>query len=296
MFKDVNGMLEKFSDQKSRPKMFKDSQELIAKHNPAETEIPVVDIFTANIILFSYNRPRMLREAILSVLGQTYQRFRIFVMDDGSDIFDPVELIDEFEDERIIPCIAPRMTPEERVDPENTRFADNLNYVIDQIPREDNFLVYLCDDDVLHPNWLAVANYMLYTNPSYHSINGNCYYFYDGENPFKDGREGFLSNITPESQNLDWLIWWQMGTFAMRLTCVDEGVRWSKSRGGHSWDIEYCKSIWEHTASYIHIHAPSVYRREHDNALSYKLGRFHDGAYSEHPMELTPEHVTSPME
>ena len=139
-----------------------------------------------------------------------------------------MELIREFEDERIIPCISPKLTAEERIDPESTRFEDNLNYIIDQIPREDNFITYLCDDDVFHPNWLAVLNYMLYSNPDYHTVNGNCWYFYDGENPFKDGQEGFLSNITPESQKLDWLIFWQMGTFGIRASCVDEGVKWGK--------------------------------------------------------------------
>lgn len=293
MFKGVNDIIPEVN---KHPKMFKDSQELIAKYKAEEVNIPIIKALHANVILFSYNRPRMLREAILSVLGQTYTNFTLWVFDDGSTNFDPEKLIKEFNSPKIVGCFAPQINPEERVNPDSSRWEDNINYILDQIPRDNNFVVYLCDDDVFDPDWLNVVNYMLFTNDSYHTINGMSMYFWDGQNPYKEGKKGFLGNITEKDADVDWLVWWNVGSFGHRMSCVDEGVRWGPSRGGHSWDIEYVKKIWQHAASYLQIDAPSIYRREHDNAMSHKIGRFSDGKYSEAPVKLTVEHVTSPME
>jgi len=78
-----------------------------------------------NIVLLSYNRPRMLKEALLSVLGQSYPNFKIHLLDDGSDIFDPTTLIDEFKDERILLYSFPAMDPRSRAS--SSRVADNIN-------------------------------------------------------------------------------------------------------------------------------------------------------------------------
>jgi glycosyltransferase involved in cell wall biosynthesis len=273
-----------------------DQEVVKAVQNFGEGEIQLVDAFTVNAIIFSYNRPRMLREALLSIKNQTYGKWNAWVVDDGSD-FDVVELIKEFEDERIIPCVAPKLTPEERVDPKSTRFQDNVNYILEQIPKEENLVTYLCDDDIFHPQWFAGINFILDKYKIFHSVNADCFYFWDGQNPFKEGVQGFLSKLEPATPN-DALVWWQIGSFAHLSKCFYEcDIKWAESKkGAHSWDIDYVKKVWNAHPNYIQMQIGSVYRREHANALSHKLGRFSDGAYVLEAQPMKPEHVSGMME
>lgn len=271
-------------------------QEVIRAERKIGDGLSIIEAFTVNVILFSYNRPRMLREAILSVLGQSFQKFYIWVVDDGSD-FDVIELINEFEDARIIACVAPQISAAERIDEKSTRFQDNVNYVLSQIPREGNLITYLCDDDVFHPDWLMTMNYMLNKYPIFHSINSACYYFWDGQNPFKEGEKGFLSELKSPGEK-DMLVWWQVGSFAHLSKCYYEcNVKWTVGRkGAHSWDVEYVKNLWNAHPSYIQMDVPTVYRREHSRALSHILGRFADGSYKCDPRPMEEEDVAGLME
>lgn len=272
--------------------------EWIARHSerkPTGTTKSLV----ANVVLFSYNRPRMLREAIANVLYQTYENLNLWVIDDGSD-FDLEEVAQEFSDERLIIAQAPKIPLSERINPESTRFADNANYVLSQIPKEDNFVVYLCDDDLLHPDWLSICNEGL-AESDYHILTGQTFYFYDGQDAFKQGIQGFPAE--PLEGNIedttDFLVWWQLGGFAHLMTCYyDEAVEWKMGYGNkaHSWDVVYVKQLWKAHASYLLVNAPSVYRREHSNTLSEKLGRKKNGLYGGPPQELTQEAVSGLME
>lgn len=301
------GDIEKFRDRaKQMERVEYDTQndfEYIAKHSGKTSQVLYEPIYEANVILFSYNRPRMLREAMKNVLiDSTYKKVALWLVDDGSDVFDIDDVVKEFSDPRVILCKAPKISLEERINPASERFQDNANYVLSQIPRDNAFVTYLCDDDLYHPDWLSICNQAFVDNSSYHMVNGRVYYFFDGEDILKDGKEGFLSKMheeNPYAEPNDMYIWWQVGSFAHKLDCYwDENVVWGVGRGGaHSWDVEYCKSLWRAHQSYIIVTTPSLYRREHPNTLSARLGRINDeGLYANSPQPLRPEMLKGSME
>lgn len=53
-----------------------------------------------SVIITTYNRANLLKDAIGSVLGQSYQDFELIVVDDHSEE-DPKSVVEEFQDERI---------------------------------------------------------------------------------------------------------------------------------------------------------------------------------------------------
>jgi glycosyltransferase involved in cell wall biosynthesis len=63
--------------------------------SPAPAEQPLV-----SIILSSYNYGRYLRQAVDSVLGQTYEHFELLAVDDGS-ADDSVEILQSYQDVRL---------------------------------------------------------------------------------------------------------------------------------------------------------------------------------------------------
>ena len=56
-----------------------------------------------SIILVTYNRPYFLLQAIQSIVSQTYKKWELIVIDDGSDCENTIKsLVKSFQDERII--------------------------------------------------------------------------------------------------------------------------------------------------------------------------------------------------
>ena len=92
--------------------------------------------------LVTYNRPDMLKEAVHSILRQTYKNFRLIIGNDYIAI--PVT----FQSLEIEPD--PRITIINNE--ENMGEIDNLNYVLNQTVSE--WFSWLCDDDVFHPDFL----------------------------------------------------------------------------------------------------------------------------------------------
>lgn len=91
----------------------------------------------------TYNRKEYLREAIESVLKQTFQDFVIFVFDNSSD-YDVQALLDEFCDDRIALFRAS----------ENIGFARNFDRAL-TYDYDSSYVVIFHDDDVMHPDLLA---------------------------------------------------------------------------------------------------------------------------------------------
>ncbi|MEM1242387.1 MAG: glycosyltransferase family 2 protein [Cyanobacteria bacterium P01_H01_bin.26] len=67
----------------------------MTKHTLANLEMPLI-----SVIIPTYNRPAYLKEAIASVVGQTYPNLEIIVSDDGSDN-SPKPIVDSFQDSRL---------------------------------------------------------------------------------------------------------------------------------------------------------------------------------------------------
>lgn len=90
------------------------------------------------------NRSGWLREAIESVLAQSYKRFVLLVSDNASTD-DTSAVVGSFDDPRV------QYAPVEQ----NIGMTGNLNRLIDLSDTE--FLVLLCDDDALHPDYLSLT-------------------------------------------------------------------------------------------------------------------------------------------
>lgn len=240
----------------------------------------------------------MLREAIENVLTQSLTSTMCWVIDDGSD-FDVMALQEEFDDERLIIAAAPQISIQERTNPDSTRWTTNVNYILAQIPKED-FVVYLCDDDLISPTWMEELHHAYTVNPKTHVVLGDTYWFWDGDDPFETGVKGFrmrMDNPTPEN---DINLWWQAGSFAHRMLCFyDCNVRWRHGYKGraHSYDIQFIDDLLISHPGYLVAPTPSGYRREHDNTLSARMGRVdEEGWYFKTGETLEEEHVKGFME
>lgn len=259
----------------------------------------------ANVVIFSYNRPRMLREAIISVLwNSTHKDVLCWVIDDGSD-FDATELLEEFKDDRLAVIVGEKPTLEQRVN-DGTRFPRNVNSIIEQFDSNE-FVVYLCDDDVIGHKYLEFSSNVFELNPHIHLTSGDAYYFYDGENPYVCGKEGFKyppqMKDSIKKQRTD-LMFWHVGNFSNRTECnLEEGLRWKERNGdAHSWDVDYIQDLNDLHRTNLVYKMPALYRREHENMLSHRLGRLNgdpmleDTYYVFEPKELTEDMVTGMME
>lgn len=226
---------------------------------------------TANILLFSYNRPKMLREAIESVLAQDYGNFNLYIVDDGSDLFDPQDVQAEYADERIICALASQIPLDERV--KKSRLGENANAVIKMVP-ENEPVYYLCDDDLMGAKWLSRSIRAFQQDPLMHVVQGDSWYFDDGhldEAQYGLPTDGYKAMPT---------MFWGTGSFGHRALCSkQEGVWWSDNTFGHSQDTNFIMDLWNTHQDYGYIPTPAVYRREHENTLSNKLGRKTDGKY-----------------
>jgi glycosyltransferase involved in cell wall biosynthesis len=251
-------------------------------------------IMINNVIVMSYNRPRMVREAIGSVLASKAE-IVCWVYDDGSD-FDIRSVIEDIGDNRVVLAVADKVTPEERVRPGSTRWSTNMNWLLSKIP-DGQTITYLCDDDILHPDWLSYADDMLVKNPNLHVVVGDMYYFYDGEDPFEDGRLGFPIEFEEEDGSLT--TWWNLGAFTHRSECFRKcDVKWRKGYKGHphSWDVGYVTDILKYHVGYVKIPVPAMYRREHPDTLSARAGRIEGGYYVRAAEDLSPDYVRGMME
>lgn len=256
----------------------------------------------ANVILISYNRPKMLAEAIASVLNQTHTDLDCWVYDDGSDEFDIYDVVKEFDDDRILICRGPQISKEARIKKHDGRWSTNINNILSKIPKGE-FVLYLCDDDLLHYDWLRNVERGYLESPNTHIILGDLYWFYDGEDPYEVMRKGFLSKIVKDGgdEELGRLkLWWSLGDFAHRSECFfDCGLKWRMGHEGyaHSYDVKFIQEITENHVSHLIAPIPAAFRREHTNTLSYRLGRVdEDGYYYKTGGEMEISNIEGMME
>lgn len=92
----------------------------------------------------TYNRPDLLREAIESVLSQTFSEFRLVISDNASDA-GTRGVVESFTDPRV----------EYNRSNQNVGMVGNFNRIIELADTE--FLMILPDDDLLYPDYLTSA-------------------------------------------------------------------------------------------------------------------------------------------
>ena len=100
-----------------------------------------------DIILSTFNRKRLLKVAIDSILGQTSPDWELFIFDDGSSYDFQKQIIEQYKDPRIHFFQGKKLSPNERYT--KSRISLHNNYLLE---RSNNELVsYLCDDDYYWP-------------------------------------------------------------------------------------------------------------------------------------------------
>lgn len=207
-------------------------------------------------ILLSYNRPRMLNEALASL--RAARPDRVILVDDGSD-FDAAAAVESvFPDFSFVQ--AGLMTLEQRL--VTPRLGHLINRALAMASNElgSDVVAYLCDDDLFHPAWLDAVRAWFDANPGQHWTRGDWYVFDDGSAPD-------LARLCPLDSRL-----LTTGNFAHRTACYrDEGIRWNEtSIACHDdmflWDV----ARFHNTYAIPHCGAIAGWRRLHThNALNY---------------------------
>lgn len=110
------------------------------------------------ILLFYYNRPNLVKNALNSIKENTYNNYKIAFIDDGSDIKGE-EIINEFYkndfNNKII-FYNTNDTKEEKIKRGGSIFGMYANTAIEEL--KSDIIIMLCDDDALTPNYLFDLN------------------------------------------------------------------------------------------------------------------------------------------
>lgn len=178
------------------------------------------------VLVLSYNRPRMLREALASIKDAD----EVIVCDDGSD-FDVAALVSEFSFPSLSVIGAPQIPPEERL--KLQRCPGLINEALRQATGD--IVTYLCDDDIFGKQWLtALKDFYEKHDEKYHIVRGHCVRFED------DNMRTF------EEQTKHLLVWAESprqlitGNFAHLRKCfLEEGIQWEES------------TVWGHDTAFF---------------------------------------------
>jgi len=114
-----------------------------------------------DIILPTYNRPKLVQVAIKSILSQHSGDWELWVYDDGSDYDFKGRIIDKYTDPRIHFFQGPKLGTEERF--ETCRYAVIINMLLKKSSNE--LVSYLCDDDFYWPEAIGGAVQFFKDNP-----------------------------------------------------------------------------------------------------------------------------------
>lgn len=162
------------------------------------------------ILLFYYNRPTLVKEAIQSVLDSSYSNWELYIIDDASDYpIDP-----EFIKDSRITLHKILDTKEEKLERKGSWIGQIANIAV--LNSNSDICVFLCDDDQLRPNYLEDLN-------TYYTSNPDVQYSYSHIETFGDTNENSWLNKT---HTLDPFCQVDASQVTWRTTCwKDGGVR-----------------------------------------------------------------------
>lgn len=116
-----------------------------------------------SILLTSYNRPALVRRTLESLIRQTCDRWRCYVLDDDSNM-ETWGVYQEFEDPRIE--IIAHDTAEE-VRRTTTRYSVLINEMLPEL--KEGVVGYLCDNVEYHPRLVELVLYWFWRNPQHYA-------------------------------------------------------------------------------------------------------------------------------
>lgn len=126
----------------------------------------MTDSHLVSVIMSTYNaNPEHLRQAISSILKQTYQNFELIIVNDGSTTINPEEIIKSFSDDRIIYIHME----------ENQGLTKCLNVALDHC--RGDFIARMDDDDIALPTRLEKQVEFLRDNPEANIVGSYVEYF-----------------------------------------------------------------------------------------------------------------------
>lgn len=121
-----------------------------------------------SVILTSYNRPQLVREAITSVQDQTYSDWELLVVDDnsGDETRSVLARIEAAEPRCRI--IQSNVSPEDR--PRTARYATCINLAIPLL--SGDLVTYLTDDDIYLPERFEQMHALFVSHPEIFVVYG----------------------------------------------------------------------------------------------------------------------------
>lgn len=118
-------------------------------------------------IITSYNRPKMVVEAIESVLRQTYEKRELILCDDGSNE-ETRKAFEPYLSRPDVKYYQSDVTEEERARTKWARFAKQINQGFNL--STGDYITYLCDDDLFLPRRFEVMAGYLDAHPDVHVV------------------------------------------------------------------------------------------------------------------------------
>lgn len=218
---------------------------------------------TISCILLSYNRPRMLCEA----LGTCLDADQLIVTDDGSD-FDVHTLVRGCRSDAEFVTNAPIPTAQRL---KAARVGNLINRALALV--RCDVVTYLCDDDLWHPYWLPSVRAFFDMHPDQHWMRGAWFAFDDADPERKPER----CKLDPRQLTT--------GNFAHRIECFrDEHIGWNEETiASHDNEFLWAASRCHDMRLIPFCGAVAGWRRLHKhNALHYAV----DGGYSQNAHTL----------
>jgi spore maturation protein CgeD len=220
-----------------------------------------------NCVLLSYNRPKWIRHALLSVSAQTHPDYRLIVMDE-STIFDVEKVVEEFT-LRKVEIVKVKVPPEERS--RRNPVSANMNAALSMI--SEGLVCSLCDDDYFYPTWFAAASRHFEEHPDHHAAFGILNYSKDPEmkmSPLTQwGRRFFYQPVTDPFCKLD-------HTQVIHRV-FNPPYRWPEEFDKiKEPDAYYFREIARNHAFHP-IRELAVVKREHEKALRWNVKAIEDG-------------------
>jgi hypothetical protein len=111
-----------------------------------------------SVVLATRNRSQYLPRAVGSVLGQTYPKWELLAVDDGSED-DTFDVLEGFDDDRIR-CFRTS----------HRGVTATRNHALAQA--SGDYVVYIDDDNVMHPDWLRSVVWAFTTRPETDCLYG----------------------------------------------------------------------------------------------------------------------------
>jgi glycosyltransferase involved in cell wall biosynthesis len=148
------------------------------------------------ILLLCYNRPTLILDTLKSIKESTYKNFVVACIDDGSDI--PTESIvrSQFSKEELDKTVFYRI--DDSKEAKTLRGGSIIGEKMNQAMREleCDLAIFLCDDDLLLPNYLENLNKYFTDNPKVMYAYSHVRVFHPGEDPRTKEKEPYWFNKT----------------------------------------------------------------------------------------------------